>query len=94
MRSRSLVIVLFLSQLSVAGANSVPVSKLLDQMIHHSTLAEPGAKPFYLKATITDKDDAKSEFNGTVEEYWASPTKCVASSSSATFRRRELSTAT
>jgi hypothetical protein len=42
------------------------VSKLLDQMIHHSTLAEPGAKPFYLKATITDKDDAKSEFNGTV----------------------------
>jgi hypothetical protein len=75
MRSRSLVIVLFLSQLSVAGANRVPVSKLLDQMIHHSTLAEPGGKPFYLKATITDKDDAKSEFNGTVEEYWASPTK-------------------
>jgi TonB family protein len=75
MGSRSLVIVLFLSQLSVAGANRVPVSKLLDQMIHHSTLAEPGGKPFYLKATITDKDDAKSEFNGTVEEYWASPTK-------------------
>ncbi|MGP0018615.1 MAG: TonB family protein [Candidatus Sulfotelmatobacter sp.] len=44
-------------------------------MIHRSTLAEPGGKPFYLKATITDKDDAKSEFNGTVEEYWVSPTK-------------------
>jgi hypothetical protein len=74
MRSRSLFIVLFLSQLS-AAANRIPVSKLLDQMIHRSTLAEPGGKPFYLKATITDKDDVKSEFNGTVEEYWVSPTK-------------------
>ncbi|MGD0790927.1 MAG: energy transducer TonB [Terriglobales bacterium] len=44
-------------------------------MIHRSTLAEPGGRPFYLKATITDRDDAKSEFNGTVEEYWLSPTK-------------------
>jgi hypothetical protein len=44
-------------------------------MIHRSTLAEPGGRPFYLKATITDKDDPKSEFNGTVEEYWLSPTK-------------------
>ena len=75
MHSRSLVVVLLLSQLSVAGVNRVPVSKLLDQMIHRSTLAEPSGKPFYLKATITDKDDAKSEFNGTVEEYWVSPTK-------------------
>src|SRR5580658_9541402 len=75
MRSRSLVFFLFSTQLSFAGANRVPVSKLLDQMIHRSTLAEPGGRPFYLKATITDKDDAKSEFNGTVEEYWVSPTK-------------------
>jgi TonB family protein len=68
------MIVLF-SQLASAAANRVPVSKLLDQMIHRSTLAEPGGKPFYLKATIADKDDAKSEFNGMVEEYWLSPTK-------------------
>lgn len=61
--------------MAVASANRIPVSKLLDQMIHRSTLAEPGGKPFYLKATITDRDDAKSEFNGTVEEYWQSPTK-------------------
>ena len=58
MRSCALLIVLLLPQLSVAGANSVPVSKLLDQMIHWSTLAEPGGRPFYLKATITDKDDS------------------------------------
>jgi hypothetical protein len=44
-------------------------------MIHRSTLVAPGGKPFYLKATITDKADTKSEFNGTVEEYWLSPTK-------------------
>lgn len=75
MRSCALLIVLLLPQLSVASANSVQVSKLLDQMIHWSTLAEPGGRPFYLKATITDKDDSKSEFNGTVEEYWLSPTK-------------------
>jgi len=75
MRSRIALSLFLLSQLSVAGANRIPVSKLLDQMIHRSTLAEPGGKPFYLKATITDKDDAKSEFNGTVEEYWVSPTK-------------------
>jgi TonB family protein len=64
-----------LSQLANAAANRVPVSKLLDQMIRRSTLAEPGAKPFYLKATLTDKDDAKSQFTGTVEEYWLSPAK-------------------
>ena len=75
MRSCALLIVVLLPQLSVAGANRVPVSKLLDQMIHRSTLAEPGGTPFYLKATITDKNDPKSEFNGTVDEYWLSPTK-------------------
>jgi TonB family protein len=75
MRSCIPFVVLLLSQFASAAANRVPVSKLLDQMIHRSTLAEPAGKPFYLKATITDKDDAKSEFNGTVEEYWLSPTK-------------------
>jgi hypothetical protein len=75
MRSCALLIVLLLPQLSVAGTNRVPVSKLLDQMIRRSTLAEPGGSPFYLKATIIDKDDAKSEFNGALEEYWLSPTK-------------------
>jgi hypothetical protein len=73
--SRLLVVFLFLSQLVCASANKIPAGKLLDQMIHRSTLVEPGGKPFYLKATITDRDDNKSEFNGTVEEYWVSPTK-------------------
>jgi hypothetical protein len=62
MRSCVLVMLVLLSQLASAAPNKVPVSKLLNQMIHRSTLAEPGAKPFYLKATITDKDDAKSQF--------------------------------
>jgi hypothetical protein len=75
MRSYVVVMVVLLSQLASAAPNRVPVSKLLDQMIHRSTLAEPGAKPFYLKAIITDKDDAKSHFTGTVEEYWISPAK-------------------
>jgi len=75
MCSRFCLMILLLSQLASASANRVPVSKLLDRMIQRSTLAEPGGKPFYLKATITDKDDPKSEFNGTVEEYWLSPTK-------------------
>ena len=75
MRSCSLLMILLVPQLSVAGANRVPVGKLLDQMIHRSTLAEPEGRPFYLKATIADKDDDKSEFNGTVEEYWVSPRK-------------------
>jgi TonB family protein len=75
MRSFVLVMVVLLSQLASAAPNKVSVSKLLNQMIHRSTLAEPGAKPFYLKATITDKDDAKSQFTGTVEEYWLSPAK-------------------
>ena len=65
MRSRIALMLVFVSQLASAGANRVPVSKLLEQMIHRSTLAEPGGRPFYLKATITDKDDSKSEFNGT-----------------------------
>ena len=64
------------------------------QMIHRSTLAEPGGRPFYLKATITDKDDATSEFNGTVEEYWVSPTKCHRVIKLRDFRRHEFSMAT
>ncbi len=75
MRSLLLVTVVLLSQLAAAAGNRVPVSQLLDQMTHRSTLAEPGARPFYLKATITDKDDARSQFTGTVEEYWLSPAK-------------------
>jgi hypothetical protein len=58
MRSCLLLVVLLVPQLS-AAANRVPVSKLLDQMIRRSTLAEPGGTPFYLKATITDKDDGR-----------------------------------
>jgi TonB family protein len=75
MRARCVIVLLLLSPIYSVGANRVPVSKLLDQMIHRSTLAEPGSKPFYMKATITDKNDPKSEFNGTVEEYWVSSTK-------------------
>ena len=65
MRSCSLAIALFLSQLSAAGANKVPVSKLVDQMIHRSTLAEPTGRPFYLKATITDRQ--RQEYGQLVE---------------------------
>lgn len=75
MCSRFGLTILLAAQFANAAANRVPVGKLLDRMIQRSTLAEPGGRPFYLKATITDKDDANSEFNGTVEEYWMSPTK-------------------
>lgn len=75
MRSRVPRVLLLLLSLAAAGANRIPVGKLLDEMIHRSTLVEPGSKPFYLKATISDRGDAKSEFNGTVDEYWLSPTK-------------------
>src|SRR5579864_6564401 len=74
-RFRYLVAFFLISHLCVGATNRVPVSKLLDQMIKRSTLAEPGGKPFYLKATITDKDDQNSEFAGAVEEYWVSLTK-------------------
>lgn len=75
MDSRPILISFCLLSLTARSATRVPASRLLDEMIHRSTLVEPGGKPFYLKATITDKDDAKSEFNGTVEEYWVAPTK-------------------
>ncbi len=94
MRSRIPLMIVLLSQLATAAANRVPVSKLLDQMTHRSTLAEPGGKSFYLKATITDKDDAKSEFNGTVEEYWLSPTKWRRVIKLRDFSRHESSTVT
>jgi hypothetical protein len=75
MRSRVPLVLLLLLSLAATGANRIPVGKLLNEMIRRSTLVEPGSRPFYLKATITDRGDAKSEFNGTVEEYWLSPTK-------------------
>jgi hypothetical protein len=76
MRSRISRVLLLLLSLAAAGANRIPVlGKLLDEMIHRSRLVEPGSKPFYLKATISDRGDAKSEFDGTIDEYWLSPTK-------------------
>lgn len=75
MRSYMLPICPFLLGLMTADTNKIPIGKLLDEMIHRSTLTEPGGRPFYLKASIIDRDDSKSEFNGTVEEYWVSPTK-------------------
>jgi len=41
MRSFVLVMVVLISQLASAVPNKVPVSKLLDQMIHRSTLPNP-----------------------------------------------------
>lgn len=70
-----LVLVELLPWLPRPPAKKIPVGRLLDGMVHRSTLAEPGGRSFYLKATISDRDDDKSEFNGTVEEYWLSPTK-------------------
>ena len=45
MRPYVLLIALLLPPVSFAGANRVPVSKLLDQMIRRSTVAEPGGRP-------------------------------------------------
>ena len=64
MRFRLLLLVFCLSQLAASSTKRIPVNKLLDQMIRRSTLVQPGGQPFYLKATITDRDDEKSEFNG------------------------------
>src|ERR1022692_114721 len=75
MRSRISLILLLLFELPAVGAGKIPVGQLLQRMIQRSTLVESGSRPFYLKATISDRDDDKSEFNGTVEEYWLSPTK-------------------
>jgi TonB family protein len=75
MRWYLLLILSVLLHVMPPDTNKVSVGKLLDEMIHRSTLAEPGGRPFYLKASISDRDDNKSEFNGTVEEYWVSPTK-------------------
>jgi len=76
--SRSMVLVLLVllaSWLPRPAAKKIPLGILLDDMIRRSTLAEPGGRPFYLKATITDRDDRNSEFNGTVEWYWLSTTR-------------------
>jgi hypothetical protein len=74
MRCRIPLFFLLLSQFAVA-TNKIPIGKLLERMIHRSTLVEPGSKPFYMKATISESANDKSEFNGSVEEYWMSPTK-------------------
>ena len=75
MHLRTALLLLLPAQLVLAATSKIPVGKLLDQMVQRSTLAEPGAHPFHMKATLTDTKDAKSEFNGTVEELWVSPKK-------------------
>lgn len=76
MRTHLLLIALAFSQLTfAAGPKKIPIGQLVDQMVRRSALAEPNGKPFYLKATLTDKDDSNSPSTGTMEEYWVSPTK-------------------
>jgi hypothetical protein len=72
---RYLPLLLLCSSIALAGPKKIPVGELIDQMVHRSTLAESGAPAFYVKATIREDKDPSSANNGTVEEYWTSPTK-------------------
>lgn len=53
----------------------VPVTEVLRELVKRSTLAEPGGKPFYLRAKVLNAKEADWEYNAEVEEYWVSPTK-------------------
>jgi Gram-negative bacterial TonB protein C-terminal len=56
-------------------AKTVPLTDVLRELVKRSTLAEPGGKPFYLRAKVVDTKQADWEYNSEVEEYWLSPTK-------------------
>lgn len=55
--------------------NAVLLADLGDRAMQQSQITLPGSKPFHLKATIAEKDSPDSDYQATVEEYWASPTK-------------------
>ena len=60
---------------SSAFAQQVPLSEVADRAMAQSKLIQPGSSPFYLKATIAEKDSPDSDFKAEVELFWVSPEK-------------------
>jgi hypothetical protein len=74
MKSRKLLLV----TLAVLGISSPVQSNDIDsavkKAVKHSTLNQPGTKPFHLKAAIAPTRDLGSNRTGEVEIWWESPT--------------------
>jgi hypothetical protein len=51
----------------------IPVGQALENAIKKSSLCEPGAAPFHLKAASAPAFGHNADFHAEIEEYWVSP---------------------
>lgn len=70
------------------AANEVSLADTAQRAVQESKLTLPGSKPFHLKAKIVETTNPKSEYQGSVEEYWVSPQKWMRTIESPGFSQK------
>lgn len=57
------------------SSSTVPFEQAARTAALKSALAQPGAAPFHLRATISDQKNHDPQWDAEVEEWWSSPTR-------------------
>jgi hypothetical protein len=52
---------------------SVPMGDALTKALAKSSLTGEGAKPFHIRVVVSEPENPDSPYQGTIEEWWASP---------------------
>ena len=83
---------LFIALLISSAAHAKDLTGQVKKSVEHSTLDQPGTKPFHLKAVLSpsferDKDSGRT---GQVEIWWQSPTRWKREVQSPEFHRIEI----
>jgi len=58
-----------------ADGEKISLAAAAEAAMQQSKLTLPGGQPFHLKAKIFEKDQPGSDYTGTLEIYWVSPSK-------------------
>ena len=64
---------------SLAGANAqmkrtvTPLGDTLTKAMNKASLTAPGSQPFHLRIVVSEPENPQSPYQGTIEEWWASP---------------------
>jgi len=52
-----------------------PLGEILAKALTWSSLIGEGAQPFHLRVIVSEPENPQSPYQGTIEEWWLSPTK-------------------
>jgi hypothetical protein len=78
-RSRIVVIAIILFAASTLdGQNkrtSIPLSEAVDGALAKCSLQSEGTRPFHISVSVSEPENPASPYQGTIEEWWASPSQ-------------------